>query len=118
MAKQTPISIEDIARVCHEANRAWCEVNGDSSQLPWNEAPAWQRESAIQGVRTACDNPHATPEIQHEAWMDHKLSEGWRFGEVKDAEAKTHPCLVPYDMLPSEQRRKDDLFLAIVRALA
>lgn len=118
MAKDTPISIEDIARVCHEANREWCRVNGDDSQLPWDQAPAWQRESAIQGVRTVCDNPHATPELQHQAWMDRKLSEGWKFGEVKDAEAKTHPCLVPYDLLPPEQRRKDDLFLAVVRALA
>jgi hypothetical protein len=42
-----------IAQVCHEANRAWCEVNGDTSQKPWNEAEQWQRDSAIKGVEFA-----------------------------------------------------------------
>jgi hypothetical protein len=40
------------------------------------------------------------------------------YGEVKDAVAKTHPCMVPYDDLPEFQRKKDALFLAIVRVLA
>lgn len=40
------------------------------------------------------------------------------YGEVKDGEAKTHPCLVPYEQLPPAQRLKDDLFAAIVRTLA
>ena len=39
-----------IAVVCHEANRAWCAVNADDSQKPWNEAKEWQRESAVKGV--------------------------------------------------------------------
>lgn len=118
MTKDTPTSIEDIARVCHEANRAWCQIHGDNSQLPWDQAPAWQRESAINGVRFSVDNENATPEQQHAAWADAKASEGWSYGPIKDAEAKTHPCLVPYDQLPIEQRQKDALFLAIVRALA
>ena len=41
----------------------------------------------------------------------------WSYGEVKDAEAKTHPCLIPYDQLPEFQKAKDKLFVAIVDAL-
>jgi len=37
---------------------------------------------------------------------------------VKDAKAKTHPCMVDYDQLPAEQRRKDELFGAAVRGAA
>jgi hypothetical protein len=45
-------------------------------------------------------------------------SPGWVYGTAKDAEKKTHPCMVPYDKLPLAQRRKDALFQAAVRARA
>lgn len=106
-----------IAQVCHEAKRAWCEVNGDTSQVPWDKAEPWQKQSAIDGVAFAIANPGCTPADQHQAWMNTKIRDGWKQGEVKDAEAKTHPCLVPYAELPALQRAKDGLFLAIVRAL-
>lgn len=107
---------EDIARVCHEANRAWQHVTADEAPSPpWDQAPAWQRESAVEGVRQALAG--ASPEDLHEAWCEHKFAEGWRYGETKDLAAMTHPCLVPYDELPEEQRRKDALFAAVVAAL-
>ncbi len=34
---------------------------------------------------------------------------------MKDAEKKTHPCLVPYDQLSDEQKRKDEIFLETVQ---
>ena len=104
-----------IASVCHEANRAYCLTQGDTSQLPWTEAPEWQRSSAIMGVEKALEG--ATPEQLHESWTAQKVADGWVYGEVKDADAKTHPCLVPYAQLPAEQQRKDALFGAVVAAL-
>ena len=110
------LDIEKIARVCHEANRAWCAANGDHSQVPWDDAPEWVLKSAIEGVRYALTNK-AGAAGQHNAWCEAKRRDGWVFGSVKDATAKTHPCLVPYDDLPAEQRAKDALFGAIVNAL-
>lgn len=109
---------EIIAQVCHEANRAWCEVNGDQSQKTWDEAEAWQRDSAIKGVRFAIDNPDAPDSAQHDAWSRDKFADGWVYGEVKDAAKKTHPCLVPFDALPPMQQAKDRLFRAIVKSLS
>lgn len=106
-----------IARVCHEANRAYCETIGDTSQRPWLEAEEWQRESAIQGVTFALASPSAPACAQHDAWVADKRAAGWTYGPVKDAAKKQHPCIVPYAELPVEQRRKDALFKAIVRAL-
>lgn len=107
-----------IAQVCHEANRAYCVSMGDYSQVMWQSAPEWQRESAMNGVRQILAFPNTTPEQSHEGWYKEKVTAGWVYGPVKDAEAKTHPCMVAYDQLPEEQRRKDALFGAIVRALA
>jgi hypothetical protein len=107
-----------IAQVCHEANRAFCATIGDHSQVAWDDAPDWQKESALDGVRGVIIGSITTPEQAHESWCDAKLKTGWVYGEKKDAETKTHHCLVPYDQLPEEQRSKDALFFAVVRALA
>lgn len=96
----------DIARVAHEVNRAYCQAIGDNSQPTWEGAPDWQIESAFDGVHLHLTNPNAGPEASHEAWMEFKLKDGWKYGEEKDAEAKTHPCLVPFNDLPTEQKSK------------
>jgi hypothetical protein len=108
--------IEHIARVVHEANRAHCIAAGDMSHLPWDEAEQWQRDSAIEGVKIRLDDPGMSPVGQHAAWMKHKLEDGWVYGPVKDAEAKTHPCLVAYHLLPVHEQMKDAIFGAIVDA--
>jgi hypothetical protein len=107
-----------IAEVAHEANRAYCESLGDMSQKPWAEADKWQKDSAFEGVRFKLDNPTATPEDQHQSWLDQKLADGWRYGPIKDADKKEHPCMVPYIKLPQSQKIKDYLFGAIVEAFA
>ena len=109
--------IEFIAKACHEANRVWCQANGDTSQEHWKDAQQWQRDSAIKGVEFRINNPEAGHDAQHNAWMDEKVKDGWVFGEVKNSVAKTHPCIVPFDSLPEFQKKKDALFCAIVDAL-
>ena len=105
-----------IAEICHEANRALCEANGDMSQVPWADAENWQRESTVDGVNFVLDNPDAPVYAQHDNWVKFKLDSGWSYGSVKDAEAKTHPCLVPFEDLPVHQQAKDHVFRAIVKA--
>lgn len=108
---------DEVARVCHEANRALQVLAGDpAASPPWDEAPDWQRTSAVEGVQAALDG--ATPEQLHESWCAAKERDGWTYGPVKDAEAKTHPCLVGYDQLPAQQKAKDHLFAAVVAALS
>lgn len=108
---------ELIAQVAHEINRAYCASLGDDTQPAWNDAPEWQKASALVGVDMHLANPDATPEQSHESWLAQKLADGWEYGEVKDAEAKTHPCIKPYAELPAEQKAKDYLFRGVVHAL-
>lgn len=112
--------IEQIARVCHEANRAYCAALGDNSQPSWDDAPDWQKQSAVTGVGFILDNPDAGPSASHDSWLAEKERDGWVYGEVKDPNANppTHPCFVPYEELPAEQKAKDYIFGAIVRAMA
>jgi hypothetical protein len=109
-------SDEQVARVCHEANKAMQYIHGDPApSLPWDCEPAEVRQSAIEGVRhVRCGT---TPRDLHESWCAFKRERGWAYGPEKDPEAKTHPCMVPYDDLPQEQKDKDQLFLLIVTAL-
>lgn len=111
------MDITRIAIACHMANKGLCEAFGDISQTSWDAAPAWQRESAIKGVQFCLDNPDAPASANHDSWLAEKRATGWRYGEVKDAEAKTHPCFVPYEQLPKEQQVKDHVFRAIVASL-
>lgn len=111
------MQIEEIARLAHEVNAAYCRSLGDNSQPPWEEAPDWQKDSAINGVQFRINNPDSTPEDSHNSWLKQKTEEGWSYGLVKDPEMKTHPCYLPYDQLPQEQRTKDYLFQGVVDAL-
>lgn len=108
------MTIEQVARICHETNKAYCDSIGDQSQKSWVDAEQWQRDSAINGVKFALDNPSAAASAQHEAWLADKEKDGWTFGPVKDPALKQHPYLVPYEALPVYQQTKDSLFIAVV----
>lgn len=107
---------DQIARVAHEVNKAYCEALGDTSQAAWEDAPEWQRESARMGVDLHMMGDFG-PEASHISWSRQKLDDGWKYGTVKDAEKKEHPCLVPFEELPREQQAKDFIFRAVVHAL-
>lgn len=111
----TLAQIEAAARAAHGVNRSYCEAGGDTSQKSWEEAPNWQRQSALEGVRAVIDGK--TPDQLHESWVQAKVADGWRYGEVKDAEAKTHPCIVQYAELSEFQQRKDEIFRSTVCAV-
>lgn len=111
------LKVERIAKACHNINRAYCEALGDDSQLPWEEAPEWQRESARTVVRYHLEHSETTPSDSHKSWLTQKELEGWKYGPVKDADKKEHPCFVPYEELPPAQQAKDFIFLAVVREL-
>ncbi len=43
----------------------------------------------------------------HENWAKQRISEGWTYAEKRDDKAKTHPCLIPYEDLPEQEKEYD-----------
>ena len=119
---------ELIAVACHQAWYAYTVLALGEPGETWTDAPDWQQES----IRNAVDFwDEAVVKIEkedgdvtfsylleklcpmsHENWMAHKTKEGWIYGEVKDPEAKTHHCMVPYVDLPEAQKKKDKVVVA------
>ena len=108
-------AVELAAKAAHMANREHCQSIGDMSQPEWDDAPQWQKDSAMAGVRAIIENPDTTPEQSHEGWLAQKQADGWKYGPVKDPDKKEHPCFVPYSELPEGQKAKDDIFGRVVR---
>ena len=106
---QRDMSIEHVAKLCHDANCLYSETLGE-------ELAEWEKvkDSAIDGVKAHLTS-ELTPEQSHERWLAFKLADGWRYGPTKDFEAKTHPCFMPYCELPKAQRDKDLLFGSVVK---
>lgn len=43
----------------------------------------------------------------HEVWSETRINQGWTYGEQRNDELKTHPCLIPYDELPESEKEYD-----------
>lgn len=43
----------------------------------------------------------------HETWAKGRINDGWVYGEERDDEKKTHPCLIPYDSLSELEKEYD-----------
>ena len=113
MKKLTP---EQIAGICHEANRALQDVLGDPHvSTPWQIMTPAERADTVRGIRAA---GYLTPSEQHQAWCDERARNGWTYGDRVDEHAKTHPCMLPWELLTEGQQLKDHLFQAIVKALS
>ena len=54
-----------------------------------------------------------SPEELHEDWVKAYEDMGWRYGEKRDPDMKTHPDMVPYWDLGILERDKDAVFVAL-----
>lgn len=43
----------------------------------------------------------------HEIWAETRIAQGWTYGPERNDAEKKHPCLVPYDELPEEEKVYD-----------
>lgn len=43
----------------------------------------------------------------HEIWSQTRISQGWTYGPERNDAEKKHPCLMPYEELPEEEKVYD-----------
>jgi voltage-gated potassium channel Kch len=128
---------EILARAIHEDYVRSERAKGHTpetnpSAVPWGELEETYKKSnrrAAEHIRvkldaigcdivitTDWDTPRFefTPEevellgqMEHERWVEEKLSDGWRYSPTKDLEKKTIPYLVPWDELSEADKNKD-----------
>lgn len=75
------------------------------SQLNYRPTPI--DTSQVELPREVLDLTEALARNAHEIWAAQRFATGWTHGSVRDDNAKTHPCLVPYDSLPESEREFD-----------
>ena len=40
----------------------------------------------------------------HEVWAETRIKQGWTYGDERNDQLKTHPCLIPYEDLTEEEK--------------
>lgn len=43
----------------------------------------------------------------HEVWAESRITQGWTYGAERNIALKQHPCLIPYEELPEEEKAYD-----------
>lgn len=46
-------------------------------------------------------------ENTHDVWAKERFSQGWKYGPRRQDATKEHPCLIPYELLPEEEKVYD-----------
>ena len=99
----------------YEAARLECEISWRPI-VPehWAERDDAFRTQFVKVVERQCSGDKFTSaEAAHDSWWLEYERMGWRYGPVRDTEAKTHPDMVPFDALPKAERDKDEIFLRL-----
>ncbi len=53
------------------------------------------------------DNIEILAEAEHNGWLDHKINNGWGYGETRNDSKKIHNLLIPYRELSEKDKNKD-----------
>ena len=80
----------------------------------WSEREPAFRAQFLKVIDRQCGPQRSTsPEELHGSWMQSYFDMGWQHGETYSPEAKTHPDLVPYNLLGKLERDKDAVFVLL-----
>lgn len=81
---------------------------------PWSEREKPFKDQFLDVIEKQCGPERsADPEALHDDWVTAYEAMGWKYGPVRDTDAKTHPDMVPYWDLGQLERDKDAVFVAL-----
>ncbi len=121
VSKEVPrydLGVPEIARVCHEVERAYGNRFCGDVHPHWIDVPGELRESCMKRVQFFLDHTGADAGAYHERWREIRAAEGWSYGKVRDDARKLDPRMVSFAELSDAQQVKGIIFHAIVRYLS
>lgn len=113
----TPEMLDDLARVCYEANRVVFETYADEHPAPWDQLSPEDKQGSLDCVKFHLDNPRADISAYHSHWLGIKKAEGWKYGPAKDPETKEHPYFVSFEALPVKKKKEAAVTKHLVEVL-
>ena len=63
--------------------------------------------SKIESPQDLLELTEKIAENVHENWSIGCIADGWTYGEIRDDDKKTTPCLVPYSELSDSEKEYD-----------
>ncbi len=89
-------------------------VNAPVVPEVWYQRERAFREQFLGVIERQCGPDRSdSPEALHDDWVRAYEAMGWRYGEVRNRWAKTHPDMVPFDELEQREQNKDAVFIAL-----
>lgn len=89
--------MEDVRKTINNNNNM---NNNQYIPNPIDTADDELSEDLLQLVELLAENTH-------DNWAAGRIAEGWTYGPVRNDELKQHPCLVPYNELPDNEKEYD-----------
>ncbi len=81
---------------------------------PWADREPAFRAQFLEVIERQCGpDRQDDPKSLHDDWVRAYEAMGWRYGPLRDREAKTHPDMVPFDDLEQREQDKDAVFVAL-----
>ena len=112
------IMSEKLAQVAHETNNAYRTVMLGLPAKCWDELTPEEKTGITYAAEKAVLDPKLKPKDAHESWLQMKLAQGWVYGTAENRDAKQHPCMVEWDLLPDDRKVQDALFIVVCRTTA
>lgn len=110
-----PTLIERCAEFVYEAARIQAvAAEAPIVPEPWDMRDASFRAQFLEVIERQMGPMRSeSPEELHGSWVQAYIDMGWKYGPVRDTEAKTHPDMVPFARLEIEEQIKDAVFIAL-----
>lgn len=106
---------ERRAMFIYEAAR-WQAIAAEAPIVPepWQQREQAFRDQFLPVIDMMCGpDRKSSPEELHDDWVRAYEAMGWRYGPVRDPQARTHPDMVPYGDLEQREQDKDAVFVAL-----
>jgi hypothetical protein len=109
------IWVGEIAEIAHAAVRR-LYLMYHRPCLPWERLPETERLAFRADIQFMVNNAHLNDAERHEAWVEDRRRDGWRFGEL-NRHTRRHPAMVPYNKLSPFEAARHRIVSGLVTAL-